>query len=358
MAVLVNSLKSENLYKDLPEIVIGEVATAIGMIKKVSTVLTAKDKFGAWKARWNFNRMHYTVKPGLYCVGNPDGKAPVLVTSNYKLTFDSLRKELSGINAWIMVLDTEGINVWCAAAKGTFGTDEIVTRLAAVRLSEVVSHRTLILPQLGAPGVSAHEVLKRTGFKVVYGTVRASDVPEFIRSGMNATKAMREVKFTFSDRLALVPLEVIVLVIPALIILAVLYLLRTLGVISFSALDTLPYFGAALIGTAIVPLLLPWIPGRAFALKGWLLGFLEVIILVLINLWVSYNQSGFNWQQALSYLLILPSISAYLAMNFTGAATYPSQSGVLKEMSIAFPLIAISFVSGLIFMIVRLILKF
>lgn len=69
--------------------------------------------------------MGYTIDPGLYALGNPDESSPVLVTANYKLTFDRLRQSLPKLDAWVLVLDTKGINVWCAAGKGTFGTGEV-----------------------------------------------------------------------------------------------------------------------------------------------------------------------------------------------------------------------------------------
>ena len=69
--------------------------------------------------RWGFNRDKYKVAPGLYKIGNPGFKSDVLLTANYKLTFDTLRKNLSGLNIWIQVIDIKGINVWCAAGKGT-----------------------------------------------------------------------------------------------------------------------------------------------------------------------------------------------------------------------------------------------
>ena len=88
---------------------------------------------------------------------------------------DELRPVAIGIgrtDAWILVLDTNGVNVWCAAGKGTFGTDELIRRIEATGLPEIVSHNRVIVPQLGGPGVAAHEVRKRSGFRVVYGPVR------------------------------------------------------------------------------------------------------------------------------------------------------------------------------------------
>ena len=111
--------------------------------------------------------------PSLYALGASTAESPILVTANYKLTFDKLHADCAGTDAWILVLDTGGVNVWCAARKGTFGTREPEQRGLAARLDRIVSHRTLILPQLAASGVSGPQVLKDTSWKVVVGPVRA-----------------------------------------------------------------------------------------------------------------------------------------------------------------------------------------
>ncbi len=149
--------------------------------------------------------MGYTIDPGLYALGNPDQSSPVLVTANYKLTFDRLRQALPKLDAWVLVLDTKGINVWCAAGKGTFGTGELVERIRLADLERVVNHRELILPQLAGPGVSAHQVKKLSGFKVIYGPIRAGDLPAFLDAGCKATPEMRRKTFTIWERAALDP---------------------------------------------------------------------------------------------------------------------------------------------------------
>ena len=320
-------------------------------IMQTSSQLTFQDKLGAWKARWGINRMNYKVEPGLYSLGNPDENSPVLVTANYKLTFDSLRKELSGLDAWILVLDTKGINVWCAAGKGTFGTTELVNRLLVVQLEKFVAHRTLILPQLGAPGVSAHEVTKLTGFKVVYGPVRAKDIKEFIQSGMKATPEMRTVKFSAYDRLVLTPIELVGTIKPSLMIFGVLFLLNLMGLGPFGLVDFYGYMGAVIIGCVLTPVLLPLIPGRAFAWKGWLLGFVWAVLVNVLNGWPDDPQ--YSLLRAIGYLLVFPAVSAYLALNFTGSSTYTSLSGVLKEMRIAIPVIIISIVIGCLLILIN-----
>ncbi|MDH3284405.1 MAG: hypothetical protein OEQ13_06655, partial [Acidobacteriota bacterium] len=92
----------------------------VSAIPSVDSRLRPGDRLGRWRVRWSIGRGRYRVEPGLYRIGRPGPTSPVLVTANYKLTFDALRSELDGVDAWILVLETRGVNVWCAAAKGTF----------------------------------------------------------------------------------------------------------------------------------------------------------------------------------------------------------------------------------------------
>lgn len=329
--------------------VTGEIHTPKGSVPVVSTNLHFKDMLGAWKVRWGIGRMNYKINPGLYAIGKPDHTSPVLVSANYKLTFDVLRKELSGLDCWILILDTKGINVWCAAGKGTFGTHELVGRVSKTGLSEIVSHRKLVLPQLGAPGVSAHEVAKRTGFSVVYGPVRAKDIKAFLDSGFKATKEMRTVKFTVWDRLVLTPVELVAAAKSSLMVFGVMFLLNLFAARPFGLEDFIAYTGAVITGIIITPLLLPVIPGRAFSWKGWLLGLLWTLGFIWYSGWFVSE----SLLLATGYLLVLPALSAYLAMNFTGSSTYTSFSGVIKEMKIAVPLIAFSSASGLVLLLIN-----
>ena len=340
----VNSGQTSSSFHPRPYWIRGFVDTAAGKIPVADTSLVFRDISGGWKARWGINRMNYTIPPGLYGVGDPDDTSPVLVTANYKMGFDSLRKELSGLDVWVMVIDTNGINVWCAAGKGTFGTEEIVKRINAVHLSRIVSHRTIIVPQLGAPGVAAHEVRKQSGFKVVYGPVRACDIKNFLDAGMKADRKMRVVEFSFFDRLFLTPIEVVGILKPLAMIAAALFIAHIAGLITVTFSGLYPFIGAILIGAVISPALLPWIPGHAFSLKGWLMGLL----------WTSavlYLKGGFQHGgifSSLTLLLLLPAISAFLALNFTGASTYTSLSGVKNEMRFAIPAIVTSASAGII----------
>jgi acetyl-CoA decarbonylase/synthase complex subunit gamma len=322
----------------------GSLATPAGKLPKVSSTLTRHDRWGTIKARLNVGRMNYVIDPGLYALGNPDDQSPVLVTANYKMSFDYLRQALTDRNAWILVLDTKGINVWCAAGKGTFGTQELIKRIESSGLKKVVGHRKIIVPQLGAPGVAAHQVRQSTGFRVHYGPVRAVDLPAYLDAGLKATNDMRRMTFPFKDRAVLIPVELTQAMKPFLIMCAVFLILAGLlgpdslkinllsdGLFAIGALTS-----AVVAGAVLQPLLLPWLPGRAFSVKGLVIGLIIAFGLIYmrgmdIKLWAGLAQT-------LAWLLIIPAISAYLAMNFTGCSTYTSLSGVKKEMRFALPL--------------------
>ena len=302
-------------------------------IPVASTVLSFSDHLGAWKARWGIGRMDYTVEPGLYAVGKPDNESPVLVTANYKLTFDTVRKNLDGLDCWLLILDTKGVNVWCAAGKGTFGTDELIHRIETSELSKYVSHKKLILPQLGATGISAHEVKSRSGYDVKYGTVRAEDIKAYIEAGYKATKEMRTVKFDMWDRIVLTPMELAPALKISLPIMGVMLLSNKFIANPFDKTDFAAYAGAILSGSVITPVLLPYIPGKAFALKGWLAGL--CFTAGIIGLTAKGNKK--NPLLTAGHLLLFPALSSFIAMNFTGASTYTSPSGVNKEMKKALP---------------------
>jgi hypothetical protein len=345
-------------YVQIKGFVTGEIQTAIGPVPRVKTTLSAADKIGSFKARWGVGRMSYAVSPGLYAVGNPTPESPVLVSANYKLSFDCLRQELGSLDLWILVVDTKGINVWCAAGKSTFGTAEIVRMVDKTSLSKVVNHRRLILPQLGAPGVAAHRVKAESGFRVIYGPVRAADLPVFLNNGYKAEPKMRRTTFTLADRLILTPVEIVALLKPLAGLALAIFLLSSADLVvgrvqySFVAalLQTtyllLPFIGASLTGAVLAPALLPYIPGRALAWKGWLLGMLLAIILVAVF------YGNVSWLLKSAYLLTIPAIASFLSLNFTGSTTYTSLSGVVKEMGVALPVIIISASLGTVALII------
>jgi len=322
------------------------VETDAGWVPQVHTSLTREDILSTVRVRLGIGRNRYGIAPGLYCVGNPDRDSEVLVTANFKLTFDCLRKELEGIDAWILVLDTKGINVWCAAGKGTFSTREVVKRVADTLLERVVAHKRLIVPQLGATGVSAPATKKESGFSVVFGPIRAEDIPRFLENDRKVEKGMRQVTFPFLDRLILTPIEMNETIKPAIITALVLY---AMSYISADAFAVVPTWSIRLIplwfllagvfsGAVFTPAFLPFIPFRPFSVKGLLSG---IVFAAGVSCLVSSALSP-AFLAALSLFTVV--ISSYLAMNFTGATPITSPSGVEKEMKRFIPVQAVGLV--------------
>ncbi len=330
----------------------GVVATPVGEVPRVEARLARADRYGAWLARWDIGRMRFTVEPGLYALGNPDCDAPVLVTANYKMSFDVLRSALPGRDLWILVLDTRGINVWCAAGKGTFGTMELLDRIQSSRLDEVVRHRRLIVPQLGAPGLAAHEVRRHSGFRVIYGPILARDLPRFLDNGCQADPEMRIKGFPFRERLVLVPVELVQALRIGLVAILVLLpaaglapgLSFATGVHRYGLPMTLAILTGILAGTVLTPLLLPWLPGRMFSVKGMvagLVGFSAACALA------GLSGPDHGHLEAASLLLVTLATASWFGMAFTGASTYTSLNGVRREMLRAIPVQAVVLLVGL-----------
>lgn len=326
------------------------------VIQTVSTDWSLEDYLGQFRCRVSSYRNSYIVNPGLYAVERPDEDSDVFVSANYKLSFDILRRSLRGINAWILVLDTKGINVWCAAGKRTFGTDELIRHISEVHLDKVVSHRRVIVPQLGAPGIAAHLVAKKSGFRVYYGPVDARDIPAYISAGYKATDEMRTVRFTWLDRLVLTPMEINPVMgkfpLYALIVLIV-FGIQPYGIIFRDSLaGGWPFLFLGLVsvlaGALLTPLLLPLIPFRAFAIKGWIVGFISVFFIQDIIRTSDKSLLIFTY-------LFFPLLSSYIALQFTGSTAFTGMSGVKKELRYALPVYkAAAAISLLLLLISRL----
>ena len=315
---------------------IAAIGKPAGPAPALSTRLTWRDVLGGWRVRWGIGRMRYMISPGLYRVGEPDRQSPVLVTANYKLTIDAVRRELAGLDVWLLALDTKGVNVWCAAGKGTFGTCELVRRMEAVKLAEVVDHRNLVLPQLGATGVSAHEVKRAAGFSVRYGPIRARDIGAYLAAGMKATPDMRRVTFGWKARLALAPMELSQALKPALLILgalAALYAVRHRSLSWHVAADFAPFLAAIFAGGVVTPLLLPWLPTRIFAVKGAITGALCIAAVLIALPGGAVETSG--------TALLGAAIASYMGMMFTGSSTFTNLAGARLEVRHAMPAILV-----------------
>lgn len=337
----------------------GTITTKIGPVDQIATEWNQADRRGQIKARLNNKfRMKYSVLPGLYAVGHPDENSPVLLSANYKLSFDILRRELNGLNCWMVVLNTKGINVWCAAGKGTFGTEEIIGKITNLKLNQLVKHHKVICPQLGAPGIKAHEVKKSTGFRVEYGPVFAEDIPQYLEKGLKATQEMRHISFGIFDRLILTPMEISLVltkswkyIIGILIFFGVMptgIIFKNMWVEGVPAVLLL--LTGVLTGAFLTPVFLPWIPFRSFFKKGFLIGLIPVGLVHYFS--YHFGDNTFDPFLMASFYLFIPTLSSYLAFNFTGCSTYTSPAGVNKELKAAVVVYGITVIIGCILLII------
>ena len=221
-------------------------------------------------------------------------------------------------------MDTKGINVWCAAGKGTFGTDELIRRINISNLKNIVSHRKLIVPQLGAPGVAAHKVKQISGFKVQYGPIRAEDLPAYLDANFKTTAPMRLITFPLKERAVLIPVELVEAIKAFLIIAPVLFVLGGFGgpsgfwanALSHGLFAVLALLCAVIGGTVLNPLLLPYLPGRAFSIKGFSIGIVIALILLYLR---DINLSAWPGRiEAMAWVLIIPAVSGYSRDEFHG----------------------------------------
>lgn len=308
------------------------LSTPAGPVPQVRPQWKPVDYLKSALVRLGPGRDSYRISPGLYALGCPDQNSPVLVTCNFKLTFDTVRRELAGDSYWLLVVETYGINVWCAAGKQSMSTQEVAKRVKASGLERVVTHRTLILPQLAAPAVAGHKLRQLCGFSGVFGPVRIQDLPRFLHAGKQAGPEMRTARFPLGQRLCVALVEIYG---------ARRFLLWTLlaclglaalgpggfgfpGIIKAGLGAFAVVLTGFLTGVLAVPALLPRIPFRAFAAKGLLAGGLTGILPAALL-------SGTIPQTAAAFLACA-AFASWFAMHYTGSTPFTSLSGVDHEM--------------------------
>ncbi|MBX9625545.1 MAG: 4Fe-4S binding protein [Gemmataceae bacterium] len=231
----------------------------------------------------------FPTKPGLRRVGNPDRSSPVLVTCNFELTVREVIATLTrdGIDCWLLVAPTKGVNVWCAGGAGDFTTDTVISILRTSGIEAFVDHRRLILPQLSANGVNIWSLRDRTGWRPQFGPAHIKDLAAFLKSGKSRTeKKQRLVRFGAKDRLVMgtnLGFNVsLLLVLPLL-----------LGSIWVAGLwwKTIPLL---FLLSVVCSLLVFWLPGKVGVQKGFSLGLLAAAVFV-----VAANLTGVGpWAMA------------------------------------------------------------
>ena len=164
---------------------------------------------------------------------------------------------------------------------------------------------------------------------------------------MVTTPEMRQLTFALYERLVLIPVEIVLaLKTIAIVGTAVLLAIGLLSSIAAGFLGLCAFVGASFFGIVLGPLLLPWLPGRSFAVKGAIVGILWSLLFYLFA-------GGSSWNGAVSaaLFLLLPAVSSFYTLNFTGCSTYTSRSGVKKEMHFGLPAMGAALVVGIMLLV-------
>jgi ubiquinone/menaquinone biosynthesis C-methylase UbiE len=252
----------------------GRPATMVGTLQHRVTLRTLL--LDLWLLFFRIIPPYAKVRPGLYAVGHPSPESPVLVTGNFDLTVRRLVKAIDGqVDAWVLVADSAGINVWCAAGGGYFTAAKVVAAVKSSHLEEVVRHHALILPQLCANGVDGWRIRQETGWGVHWGPAKARDIPAYLAAKRKKTDAMRWVRFPLPDRLEMTTVTVgfygLLILLPVLI-----FWRQMFWPIAFSLMG-LSYFYAVVH---------PWLPGRDGLYKSIPLAFIALGgLLIYTTLW-------------------------------------------------------------------------
>ncbi len=196
---------------------------------------------------------------GLRRIGKPNRDSPVLVTCNFDLTVKRLTHVLNRakVDAWLLVAESKGVNVWCAAGGDEFNTRSVVSAVKTSGIDELVDHRKLTLPPMGAPGISASDVQDQTGWKVHWGPMYAEDLPAYLAAHSRRDEGMKRARYHWRERLD-----------TALGSLFPFYLLGAIGFAIFGPQLLVSYLVISAVIFLLFYLLCPWLPGRSGLAKS------------------------------------------------------------------------------------------
>ncbi len=122
------------------------------------------------------------VEPGIYEINNPGPEAPVMVTTNFSITYFAVANEVesSGHPGWLLVADAEGMSVLTAWAAGKFDAEKIAKTVKGTGIESKVKHRKVIIP--GHVAVLSGELEEELpGWQILVGPREAVDLPGFLK---------------------------------------------------------------------------------------------------------------------------------------------------------------------------------
>lgn len=148
-----------------------------------------------------FRHFNFPCALGLRRVGTPDAHSPVFLSGNYTLTVQRVLRKLRGCDCYLLVANSRGSNVWCAAGMNEFTEFDVIDVINVSGIKDLVQHRRIIAPVYAAPGIDIRAIKRETGFNIQWGPTHLNDLPRYIENGLKRTNDMFQVKFGLQDRL-------------------------------------------------------------------------------------------------------------------------------------------------------------
>ncbi len=266
----------------------------------------------------------FTVRPGLYYVGELDGNAPLLVTCNSFLTVFLLARRIADRNVRLLVIDTNGINVWCSAGEGKFSAEEIIDKARRCDLIKDARKTEMILPKLCLSGVKLSD-LRKEGISPVIGPMYAADLPRYLDKGQFEDKVNDHVTFGLQSRIfTALPTAV-----------QFLYWFAGIYILTFWTLDSfIILIAGALAFTYSIAF--PFLPGKQFAVKGISMGVMASVLAI-----AHYMYHGFNLEIVLIWILFVFATSIFIGLSFTGNSPLSNYDKVRKETAMFLPVVVL-----------------
>jgi NAD-dependent dihydropyrimidine dehydrogenase PreA subunit len=261
-----------------------------------------------------FRLFPFPTETGLRTVGAPGPEAPVFVTCNFDLTVRRVLKALQGLDCYLLVAPSHGINVWCASGGGMFNAHSVTSVVKTSRIAEKVSHRTLILPQFSGPGIDVARVARESGWRCKFGPAYARDIPAYVAANYHKTDDMRRARFPLADRLEMAVMWAGLLSFIAGIPVAILNWRTLPGVLAL-------IWGFALTLFAFYEPVMRYLPGSAGLIKTLLLGMVGVAGVVAWGLGVG------DWSVGSIVGWSLGILAVALVLGFDLDGTSPLRAG-------------------------------
>lgn len=261
-----------------------------------------------------FRFFPFPTRTGLHVVGNPGPNAPVFLTSNFDLTVRRVLRALEGLDCYLLVANSKGINVWCAAGGGILNAHSVVSVLKTSNIAEKVDHRTLILPQLSAPGVDVQRIKRQTGWHCRFGPVYAENIPDYVAANFAKTPAMRQAKFSLGTRLEMAVMWAAPMSLLAGIPVAIFSPRSLPGVLALIWLFTMFLYG-------FYHPVKRFVPGSVGLVKTFVLGLVGLVALVAWSLAIGHWEAGKVVGWCLGILVVA------LVLGFDLEGTSPLEAG-------------------------------